>query len=52
MKGMRMGRGVRALAGLLLLAAMPAAAHAADLTPASPPAAAAVSNPPKAEWTV
>jgi MipA family protein len=44
-----MGRDIRALAGLLLLAAMPAAVHAADLTPASPAAAA---NPPKAEWTV
>jgi MipA family protein len=44
-----MGRDIRALAGLLLLAAMPAAAHAADLTPASPPAA---STSLKGEWTV
>jgi MipA family protein len=44
-----MGRDIRALAGLLLLAAMPAAAHAADLTPASPPAAA---TSLKGEWTV
>ena len=46
-----MGRDLRALAGVVLLAAMPAGvAHAADLIPASPPSAAV--NPPKAEWTV
>jgi outer membrane protein len=52
---MRMGRHVRALAGLLLLAALPAASFAADLTPLSPSAASAASPaaaPPKPEWTV
>jgi len=45
-----MGRDLRAVVGLFLLAAMPATvARAADLTPVSPPATA---NPPKAEWTV
>ena len=48
-----MGRVDRALAGLLLLAAMPAAvAHAADLTPAPPPVAPAAANQPPAAWTV
>src|ERR1051325_11066700 len=49
---MRMGRDVRALAGLLLLAALPAVSHAADLTPASPSAASPAVAPPTAEWTV
>jgi outer membrane protein len=49
-----MGRDVRALAGVLLLAALPAAsAHAADLTPASPSAVPALSTKaPPPEWTV
>ena len=49
-----MGRVIRAWAGLMLLAVMPAAvAHAADLTPAAPPVAPAVAaNPPPAQWTV
>ena len=49
-----MGRVIRAWAGLLLLAVMPAVvAHAADLTPAAPPVAPAVAaNPPPAQWTV
>ncbi len=49
-----MGRGVRALAGMLLLAASPAMmARAADLTPAPPPGAPAVSSAaPQAQWTV
>src|SRR5690348_6555750 len=49
-----MGRVVRALAGLALLAATPAAvAHAADLTPvASPAAPAPAANSPAGQWTV
>jgi len=47
-----MGRVIRALAGLLLLAALPAASHAADLTPVSPSAAPPAANPSKTEWTV
>jgi outer membrane protein len=49
-----MGRDVRALAGALLLAMLPAAsAYAADLTPASPSAAPALSTKaPPPEWTV
>jgi len=49
-----MGRVARALAGLCLLAAMPATvAHAADLTPAPPPTASIPkANGPAGEWTV
>ncbi len=49
-----MGRVVRALAGSLLLAVLPAAtARAADLSPAPPLVATAVSSAaPQAQWTV
>lgn len=49
-----MGRVARALAGLCLLAAMPAAvAHAADLSPAAAPVAPApAANTPSGQWTV
>jgi MipA family protein len=48
-----MGGVVRALAGMFLLAAMPAGvAHAADLTPAPPPVVPTPANPPPPQWTV
>jgi len=48
-----MGRVARAAAGLCLLATMPAAVvHAADLTPAAPPAVPAPANAPADQWTV
>lgn len=48
-----MGRVARALAGLCLLAAMPATvARAADLTPAPAPVAPLSGNTPSGQWTV